>query len=178
MDTSQLVAHIHDRRLHELTIQEAAQEASQPLHPSHIHARPIEAPLRVLRMPLNITQFTDQLPQAFELISPACLQRYLRIWTETLEGMVAGAQDWSDLAASFTKLLLTCFKKGESISREVEHRLWYVEEGRVDELATYMKQRLLDYNGEQIGRRHARAQSNRHSRQGPISKRHSHSNHY
>jgi len=107
MDTSQMAAHIHDRQLQELTIQEAAQEASQPLHSAHLHTRPIEAPPRHLHTPPDITQFTDQLPQTLELITPACLQRYLRIWTETLEGMVAGAKDWSDLAASFTKLLLT-----------------------------------------------------------------------
>ena len=54
---------------------------------------------------------TDQLPQALEQNPPSCLQRYLRTWTETLEGMLAGAQDWADLGAAFTKLLLTCFKQ-------------------------------------------------------------------
>ena len=68
-----------------------------------------------------------------------------------------------------TKLLLTCFKKGETISQEIEHRLWYLEEGRVDELTSYMRQRLLDYNGDTITRRNARAQTNRHHRPDPIS---------
>ena len=117
MDTSQLAAHLHDRRLQELTVQEAAHEASQPLNHALPHLRPIEAPSRTLHMPPNITQFTDQLPQTLELIPPACLHRYLRIWTETLEGMVAGAQDWSDLGAYFTTLLLTCFKKGENLTQ-------------------------------------------------------------
>ena len=153
-----------------MTIQEAAQEASQPLNPTYFHMRQIEAPSRTLHMPPNITQFTDQLPQSLELIPPACLQRYLRIWTETLEGTVAGAQDWSDLGAYFTKLLITCFKKGESISQEVEHRLWYIEEGRIDELTSYMRQRLLDHNGDMATRRQARARENRHTRHDPITR--------
>jgi hypothetical protein len=43
-----------------------------------------------------------------------------------------------------------------------------MEEGRIDELTSYMKQRLLDYNGEQISRRQARAQTKRHTRPDPI----------
>ena len=39
----------------------------------------------------------------------------------------------------------------------------------MDELTTYMKQRLLDYNGDNINRRQARAQTNRHNRLGPMS---------
>ena len=123
----------------------------------------IEAPTRALHMPHNITHFTDQLPQTLEQIPPSCLQRYLRIWTETLEGMVAGAQDWADLGASFSKLLFTCFKKGENISQDIEHRLWYLEEGRVDEFTSYMGQRLLDYYGDNISRRNARAQGSLHN---------------
>ena len=96
-------------------------------------------------MPHNIHHLIDQLPPTLEHIPNACLIRYLRIWTETLEGMVAGSQEWADLGSSFTKLLLTCFKQGEDRTKEIEYRLWYLEEGRVDELANYMRQRLQAY---------------------------------
>ena len=67
--------------------------------------------------------------------------RYLRVWAETLEGMVAGSYVWADLGTTFTQLSLTCFKTGEGRTKEVEYRLWYLEEGRIDELVNYMKQK-------------------------------------
>ena len=148
-----MAAHLHDKRLQEQIVLEAAQEASQPTTSHPTHARPIEAPTRHLHIPPDLLYLTDRLPATLEVIPAACLQRYLRIWTETLEGMVAGSEEWAMLGATFTKLLLTCFKKGEHITKEVEYRLWYLEEGRVDELASYMKQRLIDYKGDQTSRR-------------------------
>ena len=38
--------------------------------------------------------------------------------------MVAGSEEWATLGATFTTLLLTCFKKGDNITKEVEYRLW------------------------------------------------------
>ncbi|MFM7977772.1 MAG: hypothetical protein ACKPKO_00510, partial [Candidatus Fonsibacter sp.] len=104
-----------------------------------------------------MTTFVDRLPPTLETIPNARILRYLRIWTETLEGMLAGSADWAMLGESFTKLLLTCFKKGEDKAKEIGFRLWYLEEGRVDELATYMKQRLLDYQGDTQTRRQQRS---------------------
>ena len=96
------------------------------------HTRPIEAPNRTLHLPLGLKQVVDQLPTTLETIPTACLVRYLRIWTETLAGMVAGSYDWAALGVTFTKLLLTCSKQGEDRTKEVELRLWYIEEGRVE----------------------------------------------
>ncbi|MFM7978522.1 MAG: hypothetical protein ACKPKO_04335, partial [Candidatus Fonsibacter sp.] len=47
-------------------------------------------------------------------------------------------------------------------------RLWYLEAGLVDELVSYMKQRLLDYDGEVQTRRQTISQQSRHLRPGPI----------
>ena len=85
---------------------------------------------------------------------------------------MTGSYDWADLGNAFTKLLLTCFKKGEDLAREVEYGLWDREEGRVDDLVNYMKQRLRDYEGEQLTRRQRRAAMNKHSRNSEDSQEH------
>ena len=107
MDTSQMAAHLHDKRLQEQIVLEAAQDASQPATSHPTHARPIEAPTRHLHLPPDLLYLTDRLPATLEVIPAACLRRYLRIWTETLEGVVAGSEEWATLGATFTKLLLS-----------------------------------------------------------------------
>ena len=78
--------------------------------------------------------------------------------------MVAGSYVWADLGTTFTQLLLTCFKTGEGRTKEVEYRLWYLEEGYADELVNYMKQRLRDYQGDQLTRRQRRVATHRRTR--------------
>ncbi|MFM7983212.1 MAG: hypothetical protein ACKPKO_28220, partial [Candidatus Fonsibacter sp.] len=108
-----MAAHLHDRRLQNMIVEEAAQEAAQPKDSPASPSTPIEAPTRTLHMPPDLSTLIDRLPPTLETIPSARILRYLRIWTETLEGMVAGVQEWADLGASFTKLLLTCFEKDE-----------------------------------------------------------------
>ena len=67
--------------------------------------------------------------------------------------MVVGSQEWADFffwggRAALAQLLFTCFKQSEDKTKEVEYRLWYIEEGRFDELVSYMRQRLFDYTGD------------------------------
>ena len=106
----------------------------------------------------------DQLPTTFDHIPNACLIICLRICAAKLEGMVAGSYDWADLGNTFPQLLLACFKTGEGRTNEVEYRLWYLEEGIVDERANYTKQRLRGYQGEQLTRRQRQAAANRRTR--------------
>ena len=93
MDTSAFAADLHDRRLQELTAQEAAQEAYQTPITQASKTRPIEAPTRQLCLPQDMKLRVDPLPTTLEHIPNDCLVRYLRIWTETMKGMVAGAYD-------------------------------------------------------------------------------------
>ena len=156
-DTSTFHSHLQERRLQDMAVNDAAQDVYQIPVTQTTQTRPIEAPSRTLTMPHNIHHLIDQLPATLEHIPNACLIRCLRIWTETLEGMVAGSQEWADLGTSFTKLLFTCFKQGEGRTKEIEYRLWYLEEGKVDQLAAYMRQRLQAHQGHQTTRRQRRA---------------------
>ncbi|MFM7979738.1 MAG: hypothetical protein ACKPKO_10520, partial [Candidatus Fonsibacter sp.] len=84
--------------------------------------------------------FNRSTTATLETIPTACLTPYLHVWTETLEGMITGSQEGADLGATFTKPFLTCVKKGEDRFAEIQHRLWSIEEGGVDELAMSMQQ--------------------------------------
>ena len=126
--------------LQDFAAQAAAQVAYQAPNERPWQTRPIEAPTRTLTLPQGLKSLVDQLPTTLKHVPKAFLVRCLRIWRDT----------WADLGTTFTKLLLTRFKnkKGEDRTKQVEYRPWYIEEGRNDELVTYMKQILLDYQGE------------------------------
>ena len=122
--------------------------------------RQIEAPAGHITLHLDLITLVNQLPATELYIPSAVLIRYVRIWTETLEGMVAKAEDWAILGSTFSKQWLTCFTNGEAKVKEVEYRQWYLEEGRVDELVAYMTQHLLNHKEQRMNRIQRRAQPN------------------
>ena len=93
MDTSTLAAQLHERRLQEQTVREAAEEAFQTPASQSTQQRPIEAPDRPLTIHPDLIALCDQLPTSLELIPHAPLIRYLLAWIGTFEGLVAGATD-------------------------------------------------------------------------------------
>ena len=102
MDTSTLAAQLHDQRIQRKLIEEEAEEAFRTQSPTS-PARPIEAPTRPLTLRPDLVTLVDQLPATELYIPNAVLIRYLRVWTDTLGGMVAADADWATLGATFAK---------------------------------------------------------------------------
>ena len=68
---------------------------------------------------------------------------------EALEDIVVGGKGLGDPRLPLLQTTTNVFQQKEKINtKAAEYRLWYIEEGRIDELVAYMRQLQWNYKAQ------------------------------